>query len=62
MVTHHKPGNLADPAAAGRGAQVGKAREAQETPLQLLHHKEIMVGLQRHPIDLAAEAELAKME
>ena len=62
MVTHHKQAKLEDPAVAVLGGQVGKAREEQETVLQLHLLKEIMVAQRQHQIDLVVAEELQEME
>ena len=62
MVTHHKQAKLEDPAVAVLGGQVGKAREGQETVLQLHLLKEIMVAQRQHQIDLVVAEELQEME
>jgi hypothetical protein len=62
MVTHHKPGNPVDLAVVVPGDQVGKAREEQETLLQLHLLKEIMVAQRQHQIDLVVAEALEELE
>ena len=61
-VTHHKQAKLEDPAVVVLGAQVGKAREEQETVLQLHLLKEIMVAQRQHQIDLVVAEEPQEVE
>tara|TARA_R100000455_G_C6212288_1_gene79448 strand:+ start:293 stop:547 length:255 start_codon:yes stop_codon:yes gene_type:complete len=62
MVTHLKQANLEDPAVVVPGDQVGKAREEQETLLQLHLLKEIMVAQRQHQIDLVVAEALEELE